>query len=202
LRIVEGYVFYPSTPPLCDPVRRGQQPSRGIVPPTPIRPAHLTLEKGRRNPQRDDARLLCPRTGRRRDVRPVGAVTFVAVSPVRPSWPLHHHTRRCGSMRRRDTATPATVPCTASCQRHPRILTRTALERATSTPPPSKPLLETHRTRHDAPPEAGFARTTVYSVALYAMPPHVARTVWHACNLLPPWAIKGGVVPWPQGDDG
>jgi hypothetical protein len=30
----------------------------------------------------------------------------------------------------------ATVPCTASCQRHPRILTRAALERATSTPPP------------------------------------------------------------------
>jgi hypothetical protein len=40
------------------------------------------------------------------------------------------------NMRRQDSATPATVPCTASCQRHPRVLTRTALEQATSTPPP------------------------------------------------------------------
>jgi hypothetical protein len=38
--------------------------------------------------------------------------------------------------RRRDTTTTATVPRMASCQRRPRILTRTALERATSTPPP------------------------------------------------------------------
>jgi hypothetical protein len=70
-----------------------------------------------------------------------------------------------------------------------------ALERSTSTPPPLKPLLETHRTRHDAPPEAGFARTAVYSMALCAMPPHVARTVWNACKLPPPWPIKGGAAP-------
>jgi hypothetical protein len=44
-------------------------------------------------------------------------------------------------------------------------------------------------------PEAGFARMAVYSTALYAMPPHVTRTVWHACKLLPPWPIKGGAVP-------
>jgi hypothetical protein len=50
---------------------------------------------------------------------------------------------------------------------------------------PSKPLLDTHKTRHDALPEAGFARTAVYSTALYAMPPHVARIVLHACKLLP-----------------
>jgi hypothetical protein len=28
------------------------------------------------------------------------------------------------------------------------------------------------------------------------------KTVQHACKLPPPWPIKGGVVPWPQGDDG
>jgi hypothetical protein len=60
---------------------------------------------------------------------------------------------------------------------------------------PSKPLLDAHRTRHDAPPEARFARITVYSMALYAIPPHVARTVWHACKLLPPWPIKGRAAP-------
>jgi hypothetical protein len=119
-----------------------------------------------------------------------------------PSRPLHHHPRRCGSMRRQDTATPATVPCTASCQRRPRILARTALGRVTPTLPPSKLLLDAHRTHHDALPEARFARTTVYSVALYVMPPHVARTVRHACKLLPPWPIKGEAVPQPQGGDG
>jgi hypothetical protein len=27
------------------------------------------------------------------------------------------------------------------------------------------------------------------------------KIVWHACKLLPPWPIKGGAVPRPQGDD-
>jgi hypothetical protein len=27
------------------------------------------------------------------------------------------------------------------------------------------------------------------------------KIVWHACKLLPPWPIKGGPVPRPQGDD-
>jgi hypothetical protein len=84
-------------------------------------------------------------------------------------------------------------------QRPPRVLTWTALERATSTPPPSKLLLDAHRTHHDAPPEARFAGTAVYSVALNAMPSHMARIVWHACELLPPWPIKGEAVPQPQG---
>jgi hypothetical protein len=69
-----------------------------------------------------------------------------------------------------------------------------------STPPPSKPLLGGHRARHDAPPEARFARTVVHSVVLFDMPSHVARTVRHACKLPPPRPIKGGAVPWPQGD--
>jgi hypothetical protein len=52
-------------------------------------------KKGRRNPQREDARLLLARTGRRRDVRPVGAVTSVAISPVRPSPPPRRHPGHC-----------------------------------------------------------------------------------------------------------
>jgi hypothetical protein len=54
--------------------------------------------------------------GQRRDVGLAGPVTSVSIGPVRPSppspmpsRPLHHHPRRCGSVRRRDTATPATV---------------------------------------------------------------------------------------------
>jgi hypothetical protein len=83
------------SPPLCDAVRRGQQPPRGTVPPTPVRPAPRTLEKGRWNPRRGDTRLLRARTGRRRDVRPVGAVTFVAIIPVRPSPPPRRHPGHC-----------------------------------------------------------------------------------------------------------
>jgi hypothetical protein len=85
------------SPPLCDAMRCGQQLPRGTVPPTPVRPALRTLEKGQRNPRRDDTQLLCTCTGRHHDVRPVGAVTFVAIGPVGPSRPLHHQARRCGT---------------------------------------------------------------------------------------------------------
>jgi hypothetical protein len=60
---------------------------------------------------------------------------------------------------------------------------------------PSKPLLDAHRTRHDSPPEAGFAKTVVYSTALYAMPTHIGEIVRHDCKLPPPWPIEGGAVP-------
>jgi hypothetical protein len=83
------------SPPLCDAVRRGQQPPRGTVPPTPVWLAHHPLEKGRRNPRREDARLLLARAGRRCDVRPVGAVTSVTISPVRPYPPPRRHLGHC-----------------------------------------------------------------------------------------------------------
>jgi hypothetical protein len=51
------------------------------------------------------------------DARPAGSVTSIAISLVRPSppsltpsRPLHHHPRRCRSVRRWDTTTPATIP--------------------------------------------------------------------------------------------
>jgi hypothetical protein len=50
---------------------------------------------------------------------------------------------------------------------------------------PSKPLLDGYKTHSDAPPEARFARTTIHYVALYTIPPHVARTVRHDCKLPP-----------------
>jgi hypothetical protein len=77
----------------------------------------------------------------------------------------------------------------------PSTLVRTTIEQATSAPPPSKPLLDAHRTRHDTPPDARFARTAVYSATLYIMPLHVDEIVWHACKLPPPRPIKGGAVP-------
>jgi hypothetical protein len=125
------------SPPLCDAVRHGQQQPCGTVPPTPVRlPRKRTTEpsKGKRT------------AGQLRRHRPCATIPAIAT----PSRPLHHHPRRCGSVRRQDTATPATVPRTTSHQRHPRALTRTAIKQATSTPPPSKPLLDVHRTRYDA----------------------------------------------------
>jgi hypothetical protein len=83
------------SPSLCETVRHGQQPPRGTVPPILVWSAHLPLEKGRQNPRREDARLLLAHTGRRRDVRPVGAVTFVAISPVRPPPPPRRHPGHC-----------------------------------------------------------------------------------------------------------
>jgi hypothetical protein len=50
-------------------------------------------------------------------------------------------------------------------------------------PLPSKSLLDDYGTRCDALSEVRFARTAVLSVALYTIPPHVARTVWHDCKL-------------------
>jgi hypothetical protein len=91
------------------------------------------------------------------------------------------------------------VLCTASRQRPPRVNTRATAERKTHTTPPSKPLLDGYRTRHDIPPEARFARTAVYATTLYVMPPHVDKTVRHAYKLPPAWPRKGGAVPWPQG---
>jgi hypothetical protein len=159
------------------------------VPPTLVRPAHCTLEKGRQSPRREDAQLLHDCMGRRCDDRPAGTVASVTIGPVRPSPPSRRHpdhriaipnaVEACG-----DRTPPRRPLCLIrSCQQHPRVLTRAVAEQA---PPPSKPLLGAQKTRHDAPPEARFARTAVYSMALYAMPPHVGEIVRHACKLLPP----------------
>jgi hypothetical protein len=85
---------------------------------------------------------------------------------------------------RQDATTPAVVRPAASHQPHPRANVRTTTKRVTPTPPPSKPLLDRYRARHGAPPDARFARMAVYSVALYAMPPHVDKIVRHDVNCL------------------
>jgi hypothetical protein len=97
----------------------------GMVSNNPVALCH-PLPYGRRAaPSKKDSRALEGKTnnyatlvpGQRRDVGPTGPVTSVAIGPVRPSppsltpsRPLHHHPQRCGSVRRRDDATAATVP--------------------------------------------------------------------------------------------
>jgi hypothetical protein len=116
-----------------------------------------------------------------------------------PSRAPQCHPQHYGVTGRQDVAAPATVRPTASRQSHPRVSVRTTTTREAPTPPPSKPLLGGYRARHDAPPEARFARMVIHSIALSAMPSHVARTVWHACKLPPPWPIKGGQSPCCEG---
>jgi hypothetical protein len=90
-----------------------------------------------------------PVQGQHRDVRPAGPVTSVAIGPVRPSPPSPRHTDHCitfpDAVEACDDGTPPhqlLCPRTTSRQRHPRVLTRAVAEHETSTPPPSKPLLD------------------------------------------------------------
>jgi hypothetical protein len=149
--------------------------------------------------------VFCVLTRPRRDVGPVRWVSSIAIGHVRPSPPSQCHPGHCSAIpdavgARGDKTPPRPLVCPV---RLPISYTlESAHEGTPSSPLPSKPLLDGHRARHDAPPEARFARTAVYSTALYAIPSHIARTVWHACKLPPPWPIKGGAVPWPKGDNG
>jgi hypothetical protein len=157
-----------------------------------VRPMRRTLEGGRRNPQKGDGRLLRARPGQCRDIRPVRRISSVTIGPVRPSPLPRRHPGHCSAISnvvgvwgRQDAATPATMHLTASRRLHPRVSDRTTTKREAPTPPPSKPLLDEYRARHDAPLEARFARTAIYSTALFAMPSHVCKTVWHTCKLPP-----------------
>jgi hypothetical protein len=161
-------------------------------------------------PSKGGRHLLRTRPRRHRDIGPMGHVSFVTIGPARPSSPSRRHPGHFSAILdavglRGDKTLPGQLLCTPPPppprQLHPRVSVRTTTKWGTSTPPPSKPSLDGRRARHDAPPEAKFARKAVHSVALSAMPSHVARTVRHACKLPPPWPIKGGAVPWPQGDD-
>jgi hypothetical protein len=183
------------SPPLCDAVRHDQQQPRGTVPPTPVRLTRCTLEKGRRSPRRGDERLLHARTGLHRDVRPVGAVTSVAIGPVRPSPPSRRHPGHCITIPDAvEVCGDRTPPRRLLCLVLPHV--NGTLESSRERPSNRRPLCRHPRscswTRHDAPPEARFARTVIYSMALYAMPPHIDKTVWKRCKLPPPWPIKGG----------
>jgi hypothetical protein len=111
------------------------QPPHGTVPPTPVRPARRALEKGRWNPRGDDAQLLRARTGRRRDVRPVGAVTSVAIGPVRPSPSPRRHPSHCITI-------PDAVEHAATGHRHASHCALYGLMPTT----PSNPHADGHRT--------------------------------------------------------
>jgi hypothetical protein len=163
------------SPPLHGAVRYGQCQPRGTVLPTPVRLKRRALEGGpaaSSNPSRESA-------GSNRDVWPTGAS-----SP--PLLVLCGRPRACSTTpgtatttpalsgtRRRDAATPATVPRTDYRQRLPRARLKTP--RPTTTPSPSKPPLFEYRTHHDDKTVSRTVRTTANSAALHAILPHVAK---------------------------
>jgi hypothetical protein len=151
------------------PRKRTAEPSKRGRRPVPLSP--------RTTPRRrtSEARLL-------RHHRSCAAIPATAT----PSRVLQHHPRRCGSTGRQDAATPAVVRLTASRQLHPRVSVQMTTKREVPTPPPSKPLLDRYRARHDALPEARFARTAIYSTTLCTIPLHIIITVWHSCKLPQP----------------
>jgi hypothetical protein len=166
-------------PPLCDAVWHGRCQSRDTMPPTLVQLTRRALERGQRNPRRGT------------DVYSMLTQDYAVTSGQRDRSPPSPSVL-CGHPRHANT-----IPGTASpsptlwgyrtTRRHhasccapyglssaaPSIGVRTMTLRRTSTPPPSKPLLGGHRARHDAPPEARFARTAVHSIVLCAIPLHV-----------------------------
>jgi hypothetical protein len=112
--------------------------------------------------------------------------------------------RRCWGTRGQDVATTATVPRTAP----------------PSTAPSNRPTDGSQTTNHyaatllaapvraqDAPRRLDWSRIRQDGRQLRGTARHIStrrEIVRHACKLLPPWPIKGGAVPQPQGrrDDG
>jgi hypothetical protein len=87
------------------------------VPPTLVRPARRTLERGRRNPRKKDGRLPHARPGRCRDVGPVRCVPSVTISPMRPSPLPRRHPGYCSAIPdavgvRDDKTPPRLLLCT------------------------------------------------------------------------------------------
>jgi hypothetical protein len=144
-------------------VRQGQQQPRGTVLPTPVRlaptPSKKTAEpsKAKRTTTPRPCKDNVVASGRRDRSPP--SPSAMCDHPRRPQRHPDHCITIPDAVEACGDGTPPRqllYPCTASRQRLPRVLTRAAAEQETSTPPPSKLLLDAHRTRHDAPPDARF----------------------------------------------
>jgi hypothetical protein len=81
--------------PLCNTVRRGWCQLCGTVPPIFVRLTRRALKGGTAEPSNGGECFFYDYTGLHRDVRTVGTVFSIAISPVRPSPPLQHHIGHC-----------------------------------------------------------------------------------------------------------
>jgi hypothetical protein len=160
------YATHSRTTDVPHPRKRAAEPSkrRRVTTPRPRKDNAVT--SNRRDPSPQSPSALCDH-------------------PRRPQHhPGHCITISCtvGGTGRQDATTSAAVRPAASRQPHPRANVLTMTKWVTPTPPPSKPLVDGYRRRHDALPDARFARMAAYSTVLYAIPPHVDRTVRHDVN--------------------
>jgi hypothetical protein len=137
----------------------------------------------------------------------MGSVIPVAVSPVRPSPPLPHHTGRCGNIpvllgrtgtkhRHNDHCATYGLPVNGTLElaHHGGWSTNyctTALEAAPVQAQDAPRRLNGSEIRQDG----RQLRSTVLHTATRI------EIVQRACKLLPPWPIKGGAAPQPQGTD-
>jgi hypothetical protein len=150
-------------PTLCDhprccvgAVREGRCHSMTLYRPLPYLLYVVPLERGRWHPRKGYVHIPCARLGRCHDVRPAERVSSVISGPVRPSPSLCCHPGCCASpsalWEPRSTGHRHTGRCAAPVFRQPspRTGVRMATVQEAPTPLPSKPLLDEHRTRHDA----------------------------------------------------
>jgi hypothetical protein len=110
--------------------------------------------------------------------------------------------RHCWGARGQDVATTATMPRTAPRQRHPRIgPLRWADDQLLCLHPRGRFCTSTRR---NTTPRLGRIRQDNCQLRGTRHASTHREIVQHACKLLPPWPIKGGAVPQPQGqrDDG
>jgi hypothetical protein len=149
--------------------------------------------------------LFCAYAGPRRDVRPARSVIPVAVNPVQPSPPLLHHTEHCGDI-------PTLLGCAGTRHHHNGHC-------ATYESPVNGTLESAHyggqstnryiATLEAAPERARDAPRRLNRSGIRQDGRQLCDTarhtstcreiVRHACELLPPWPIKGGAVPQPWG---
>jgi hypothetical protein len=151
--------------------------------------------------------LLRAYAGPRRDVGPAGSCIPVAVSPVRPSPPLPHHARHCGDIpallgragtRRRHNGHCATyglpVNGTLELAHHGGRSTNyraATLEAAPVCAQDAPRRFNGSGIRQDGRQLRSAVRHTITRIEI----------VQRVCKLLPPWPIKGGAAPQPQGTD-
>jgi hypothetical protein len=129
------------------------------------------------------------------DVRPAGApspslsVLCGHPRPCRATPCTATTTPTLLSTRGRDAAAPAAAPRTELRQRLPQA--RLKAPRSTTTPPPSKPPLFKHRTRHNAINRSMVRQDDRQLHGIVRHTTTRSEIVRHACTSPSPWPIKG-----------
>jgi hypothetical protein len=172
------------------------------VPPTPVRLTHRALEGGGAAPSNAfsvTTQGYAMTSGRRERSPPSLSALCGHPRHCRATPSTVMTSRCCWSARGQDVATTATVPRTGPPLTVPSNRPAAAAGRPTTLPPPSKPLLYEHRTRHDASTGSGIRQDSRQLCGTARHTSTRREIVWHTCKVLPPWPIKGGSVPQPQG---